>query len=343
MTFVNGGHGLFWGNKGRIDFLMRHLGTSFRLALNKGFGFERWNGEGRPGDFFQVARGGEFPWMTPQRAAATRAILRDMAATTLQDIASLLRVSLQDWLQQRQLHSEADDFLKVLAASQTCQAEPAMTPASDFIGYMGVAPALGMNLVKGSVSTPGRGGTLAIVQDIERVLRAHGGEVWRSTPVQQVLIDQARVRGVRVGAGPASRTLAAGRVICTLPPRQIFSVLPREAFPPDWVQTLRTRYWGAGLLTGWAVHRRNMLADVGIDPGSFAFMPAITRPDEGFVGAVDMVLCTISAWGDGDPGRSTNGRPEYIFSTALTDTEMRDPGRVDRVIHRGLPAHALPV
>ncbi len=59
MTFENGGHGLFWGNKGRIDHLMRHLDTSFWLPLNKGFGFVRWKGEGRPGDFFQVARGGE--------------------------------------------------------------------------------------------------------------------------------------------------------------------------------------------------------------------------------------------------------------------------------------------
>lgn len=338
MTFENGGHGLFWGNKGRIDHLMQHLGTRFRLPLNKGFGFVRWSGEGRPGEFFQVARGGEFPWMSAEGAAATREILREMASVTLEDIAANLRVSLQDWLGQRKLHPEAYDFLKVLAASQTCQAEPAMTPAGDFIGYMGVAPALGMNLVKGSVATPTRGGTMVIVQDFEKVVRAHGGEVLRSTAVREVLIEKGRVRGVRIGSGDedgdagSARTLLADRVICTLPPRQMFSVLPTEPFPSDWVETLRTKYWGAGLLTGWAVHTRNMLADVGIDPGSFVYMPAITRPEEGFIGAVDMVMCTPSAWGDGDPGRGTDGRHEYIFSTALTDTEMRDPARVARVI-----------
>lgn len=337
MTFENGGHGLFWGNEGRIDYLMRHLGTSFRLPLNKGFAFVRWNGEGRPGDFFQVMRGGEFPWMTPEGAAATRAILRDMATATFEDIAANLRISLQEWLDQRNLHPEAYAFLKVLAASQTCQAEPAMTPAGDFIGYMAVAPRIGMNLVKGSVATPGRGGTMAIVQDFEKVLEAHGGQVMRSTAVREVLIEKGRVRGVRIRSGEGddaeSRTLRADRVICTMPPRHLFNVLPTEPFPSDWVETLRTKYWGPGLLTGWAVHHRNMLADVGIEEGSFVYMPGITRPEEGFIGAVDMVMCTISAWGDGDPGRSTTGKHEYIFSTALTDTEMRNPERVNRVIH----------
>ncbi len=336
MTFENGGHGLFWGNEGRIDYLMRHLGTSFRLPLNKGLAFVRWNGEGRAGSFFQVERGGEFPWMTPEGAAATRTILRDMAMLTLDDVAANLRVSLQQWLEQRNLHPEAYDFLKVLAASQTCQAEPAMTPAGDFLGYMGVAPRLGMNLVKGSVAAPSRGGTMAIVQDFEKVLRAHGGEVLRATAVREVLIEAGRVRGVRVdeGDGPArvSRTLSAERVICTVPPRQLAGLLPRDPFPADWLETLRTQCWGAGLLTGWAVHSRNMLADVGIEPGSFIYMPAITRPEEGFIGAVDMVMCTISAWGDGDPGRSTTGKHEYIFSTALTEAEMRNPERVNRVI-----------
>jgi hypothetical protein len=335
MTFENGGHGLFWGNQGRIDHLMRHLGTSFRLPLNKGFAFVRWNGEGRPGDFFQVERGGEFPWMSPEGAAATRAILRDMAMATFEDIAAQMRVSLQTWLEQRNLHPEAYAFLKVLAASQTCQAEPAMTPAGDFIGYMAVAPQIGMNLVKGSVATPTHGGTMAIVQGFEQVVRAHGGEVQRSSAVRDVIIENGRVCGVHVDSaeGRAARTLRAERVICTVPPRQVFSVLPTEPFPSQWVHTLRTRYWGAGLLTGWAVHRRNMLADVGIEPGSFVYMPAITRPEEGFIGAVDMVMCTISAWGDGNAGRGADGKHEYIFSTALTETEMRNPERVQRVIH----------
>ena len=336
MTFENGGHGLFWGNESRIDYLMRHLGTSFPLPLNKGFAFVRWNGEGRAGDFFQVGRGGEFPWMSPEGAAATRAILRDMAMMSFEDIAACLRISLQQWLEQRNLHPEAYDFLKVLAASQTCQAEPSMTPAGDFIGYMAVAPRIGMNLVKGSVATPGRGGTMAIVQDFEKVLLAHGGEVMRSTAVREVLIEKARARGVRIRSADDEqaheRTLLADHVICTLPPKQLFGVLPAAPFPADWVETLRTRYWGAGLLTGWAVHRRNMLADVGIEEGSFVYMPAITRPEEGFIGAVDMVMCTISSWGGGDAKRGVPGRHEYIFSTALTDVEMRDPARVGRVI-----------
>ena len=42
-------------------------------------------------------------------------------------------------MQRPGLHPEAYEYLKVLAASQTAQAEPAMTPAGDFLGYMAVA------------------------------------------------------------------------------------------------------------------------------------------------------------------------------------------------------------
>jgi len=41
-TFEAGGHGLFWGNKGRVGFLMEHLGVHHNLPLNKGLGFVKW-------------------------------------------------------------------------------------------------------------------------------------------------------------------------------------------------------------------------------------------------------------------------------------------------------------
>jgi hypothetical protein len=45
-----------------------------------------------------------------------------------------------------------------------------------------------------------------------------------------------------------------------------------------------------------------------------------------------MVMCDFSAWGDRTAKRSPVAETEYLFSTALTDAEMRDPDRVNRVI-----------
>lgn len=333
-TFEAGGHGLFWGEKGRAGFLMRHLGVAHELPLNKGFAFVQWQGEGRPGKAYQVRKGEPYPWMSPEGFASTMTALRDMARTTFDDMARLMKTPLQTWLDQRALHPEAYQYIKVLAASQTAQAEPSMTPAGDFLGYMAIAGPIGMNLVKGSVATAASPGAIAIPQKFEQVLCAHGGDVRRNTPVRHVLVDDGRVTGVvvRDGADGTERTIRTRQLICTIPPKYIFQVLPRTAFPSAWVTLLEQRFWGAGLLTGWAGTRRSLWQDIGIEDSSFVYMPAITPPDEGFVGVVDMVMCEFTAWGNRDAKRAPDGKKEYYFSTALTDREMRDPARVGRIV-----------
>ena len=45
-----------------------------------------------------------------------------------------------------------------------------------------------------------------------------------------------------------------------------------------------------------------------------------------------MVMTEITAWDDGRAGRGPDGKHDFVFSTALTDREMRDPAKVNRVI-----------
>jgi prolycopene isomerase len=338
-TFEAGGHGLFWGNRSRADCLMKHLGVGWNLPLNKGLGFVQWHGEHEPSTAYQVQKGRPYPWMSEAGFAATMEQLRDMGATTFGDMAKLMRTSLGDWLAARKMHPEAYQYIKVLAASQTAQAEPAMTPVADFLGYMAIAGQIKMNLVSGSVATADAPGCIAIPQQFEKVVLEHGGEVLRNTPVREVLVENGRVTGVRIKTANApdneygdERIVRAKNVICTVPPKYMFRVLPREHFPADYVELLEKKYWGAGLLTGWVGTTRSMMPDIGLEEGSFIYMPGITAPDEGFIGVVDMVMCDFTAFGGGTAKRGPPGKREYLFSTALTDVEMRNPERVGRVV-----------
>ncbi|MFO1293803.1 MAG: FAD-dependent oxidoreductase [Rubrivivax sp.] len=335
-TIEAGGHGLFWGNKSRVACLMNHLGVHHNLPINKGLGFIKWEGEGKPSKVYQVHKGEPYQWMSEEGFAATMAQLREMGKTSFADMAREMRTSLQDWLERQHMHPEAYEYIKVLAASQTAQAEPAMTPAGDFLGYMAIAGQIKMNLVSGSVATAEEPGTIAIAQQFEKVVLAGGGQVRRDTPVKEVLIEDGRVRGVRIRGEDndydGTRAIYADSVICTIPPKYMFRVLPKRWFPSDWVETLEKRFWGAGLLTGWYGMKRPQFPDIGIEPGSFVYMPAITRPDEGFIGQVDMVMTNMQAWGGGDARRAPRDQHEYYFSTALTDEEMRNPDRVNRVV-----------
>lgn len=335
-TFEAGGHGLFWGNKSRVDCLMRHLGVHHNLPLNRGLAIVKWAGEGQPTQQFQVQKNRPYEWMTQEGFDSTMAQLREMSKASFTDMARLMRTPLQTWLEQRAMHPDAYAYIKVLAASQTAQAEPAMTPTGDFLGYMAIASQIRMNLVSGSVATADEPGCIAIPQQFEKVVLANGGVVMRNTRAKEVVIENGRAVGVRIKGDDndyeTDRLIRADKVICTIPPKYIFRVLPRSAFPADWVNLLEKKFWGAGLLTGWYGMKRAQFPDAGIEEGSFVYMPGITRPDEGFIGVVDMVMSDFTAWGDGNSIRGPVGKREYLFSTALTDEEMRNPDRVNRVV-----------
>lgn len=335
-TFEAGGHGLFWGNKSRVHHLLEHLGEYVNMPLNQGLGFVQWQGEGedgqgKPGTAYQVQPRAAYPWMSEEGFAMTMQQLKSMGTSTFEDMARLMKTPLKDWLDARGMHPEAYEYIKVLAASQTAQAEPAMTPTGDFLGYMAIARPIGMNLITGSVATADEPGTIAIPQAMEKVLLAHGGEVRRSTTVQQVIMEDKQVKGVRVKNDAGLEEINAPAVICTIPPKYVFKVLPKELFPADWVDLLETKFWGAGLLTGWCGTKRSLWQEIGIDERSFVYMPGVIK-GEGYIGAVDMVMCEFTAWGDHTAKRGPEGKYEFLFSTALTDKEMRDKDRVNRVV-----------
>ncbi len=321
-TLEAGGHGLFWGNKSRVRCVLDHLGEPVDMPVNKGLAFIDHKGGNT---MYQVAPGGKYPWMTDEGYATTLAALRDMATTTPAEMATLMETPLSDWLEERNLHPEAYDYIKVLAASQTAMADPAMTPTGDFLGYMMAARPIGMNLITGSVATVAEPGPIAIPKAMEKALLEAGGEVRRSTTVTDVLIEDGRVTGVEIRTADGVGTITAGTVICTIPPKYIFNVLPRSAFPEAWSELLTTKFWGAGLLSAYIALKRDVWADHGIDERSFIYMPDILS--EGYVGAVDMVMAVMSPWGQ----RAPAGRRDFVFSTALIDTEMRDPEKVRNV------------
>lgn len=338
-TFEAGGHGLFWGNNNRADHLLRHFGKHVVQPLNTGLGFIEWQGFNDDGSVkktinHQVNKAAPYPWMSPEGFAGTMEQLSAMSRIQMKDLGQLAKVDLETWMQEHGIQQEAYDYIKVLAASQTGIAEPKHTSAADFVGYMRVAREVGMNLVSGSVASADKPGTIAIPLALEDAIVNHGGEIHRGTRAAEVVIENGKAIGVKIKQDGGETVLLADHIICTVPPKYAFQVLPKLAFPSDWVNFLEKEHKGIGLLTGWVGTKRPILGDIGIDDRSFVYMPAITTEEEGFIGAVDMVMCQFDAWNNGDAARAPDGKSEYYFSTALTDDEMRDPEKVGLVVER---------
>ncbi|MBW1978890.1 MAG: NAD(P)/FAD-dependent oxidoreductase [Deltaproteobacteria bacterium] len=208
-TFENGGHGLFWGNKSRCHLLLEHLGEPVDMPVNKGLGFV----EAKTNKIYQVLPRQPYPWQSEEGYRATLSALRQMGSLSMEECAAAMDIDVQTWLEQRGLtdNEEAYDYIKVVMACQNAMAEPRMAPAGDFLGYMAMARDIGMNLHTGSVATVAEPGCMAIPLAIERALKKAGGEIRRSTPVEEVIVESGKVRGVIVrGAQGTYETLEQG-------------------------------------------------------------------------------------------------------------------------------------
>ena len=326
-TFENGGHGLFWGNKSRCRLLLEYLGDPVDMPVNKGLGFV----EPMRNKIYQVPPRQPYPWQSEEGYKATLSALRQMGSLSMEECAAAMEMDVQTWLEERGLtkNEEAYDYIKVVMACQNAMAEPKMAPAGDFLGYMAMARDIGMNLHGGSVATVAEPGCMAIPLAMEKALKRAGGEIWRSTPVEEVIIESGTVRGVMIRAKDGRyETLEAPVVICNIPPKHIFNVLHPRHFPAEWVEMLQTRFWSPGLLSALIGLKNNVWERYGVDERSFIWMPGIIK-HEGYIGAVDMVMWNMAACAE----RAPEGKRDFIFSTALTDKEMRNPQKVMRIIN----------
>lgn len=323
-TFENGGHGLFWGSKSRVHLLLEHLGEPEDMPVNRGLGYVD---AARDFDMYQV--GHPYPWQSEEGYKATMSALKQMGKLSMEECGAAMDIDVQTWLEQRGLtgNEEAYTYLKVVMACQNAMAEPKMAPAGDFLGYMAMARDIGMNLHSGSVATMHEPGCIAIPLAMERALSRAGGEVLRSTPVEEIIVEDGRARGVIIRNREGQfETLEAENVICNIQPKHIFQVLHPRHFPAEWVDLLQTKFWSAGLLTALIGIKDNVWEPFGIDERSFIWMPGIIK--EGYIGAVDMVMWSMCACAK----RGPEGKRDFLFSTALTDKEMRDTKKVMRVI-----------
>jgi phytoene dehydrogenase-like protein len=333
---MDSGHGLFWGNKSRARCLLDYLGVPVDIPVNTGFAIVDYF----KNKAYQVGKGERYPWMSEEGFTATMNQLRDMATTDLAALPKLMNVSLQDWLEERDMHPEAYDYIKNLAGSQTANNVPAITPAGDFLGYQAIARYIKMNLVTGSVGTISQPGITAIPLAMEECLNANGGEVRRSCPVEHTIIERERVKGVIVRTKRGFETIFADKIICNVPPKMIHSVIHPRHFDQEWVGTIQS-FWNPGLLSAMIGLKRNVWEEKGIEERSFIYMPGCIRKEEGFEGgAMDVVMWNmVSSAGDSiarpsvcdKPGRAPEGKRDFCFSMPLLGYEMRNPEKVKRL------------
>lgn len=337
-TTIDTGHGLFWGNKGKIRCLMDYLGKPVEMPCNVGFAFVDFK---KGNKAYQVGKGEPYAWMSPEGFKSTMKALRDMGTMTMDDIGQTRHMSFEDWIRARNVTKEAYDYIKVLAASQTGQADLRLTPAPDVLVHMAAAGPIKMNLVEGSCASVPNPGTISFALLMEQVIKENGGKVQRNSPVVDVIIENGAAKGVTYLTENGFKTVHADKIICNIPTKQMLNLIHPRYFPQEVVDRIQKEFWGAGMITGLGNMKSDVWAEKGIEERSFIYMPDVIGAEEGYSGCIDMVLWNLANVNQGynsnpsltsEKGSAPEGKHGWIFSTAMTHEEMRNPHKVSRVV-----------
>jgi len=324
-TFEAGVHATFWGYKGRVACVLDYLGKHVDLPGNEGFAII----DVKDNKWYRMEGHSRYAWMTDEAREETQRLLKEMSRLSLKEAEKYDLISFGQWLNERTRNQQVYEFLAALASIHMVMGEPDMMPAGDFLKFMAIARDAGMNLVTGSTGTAGPPGFIDVTVKLAEAVRENGGEIMLGTPVTEVSIANGKATGVTVQTKDGPQKIEAQSVVCTIPVKHIFGILPERNFPSDFVSKIKERFWGAGMLSGYIGLKRDILEDKDVNPKSWLLVPSIIKAEEGFIGDVDIITFMSSNF---NPLRAPEGKHLWEFSIALTDKEMHDNSKLKRVI-----------
>ncbi|MBM3148438.1 MAG: hypothetical protein FJZ88_00215, partial [Chloroflexi bacterium] len=108
-------------------------------------------------------------------------------------------------------------------------ADPFDMHVRDFLKYQAIAKDIQMTLVTGSVATIDAGiGILDIAVQLSKAIKSNGGDVWTDSGVEEVIIENKRVKAVKIKTEKGIETIDAPIVVCNIPPKHAFKVIPEK-------------------------------------------------------------------------------------------------------------------
>ncbi|MCF8026033.1 MAG: FAD-dependent oxidoreductase [Desulfobacteraceae bacterium] len=325
-SFEAGGHATFWGRHGRVGCLLDYLGISLDLPGNEGFTVIDPDQEG----VFPVERGGAYDWMSKESNRTAKALLREMLIADEATLDKWDRISFDQWLNERTQDRKVYEFLAAVASIHMVMGEPKMIPAGDFIRFMNTAGKIGMNLISGSTGIVPKPGFVKIAEKMAEKITSCGGEVITGAEVNEVVLENKKVTGIRAGTPEGEKTFSADMAVCTVPIKKIWQFLPKSVLPESLVKKVDQEFFSVGMLTGLLGVNYDVFGEAGMNPKSWLLVPAIIKAEEGYIGDVDIISIMPSNFA---PSLSPEGKYSLAYSIALTEGELRDKKKVDRVIN----------
>jgi phytoene dehydrogenase-like protein len=188
-------------------------------------------------------------------------IFKEIAETSMEDMDKVYDIPLKDWLSARTQDEGVHDFFRMIAivtfAGNTIEA---ISAGATLVLLKEIAENTKGFGNQGNYQLMAGGVHNTLIKGLFEFVKEKGIEIRFNSIVRHTIIEDGKVRGVRVDAEeplvpshfPRTETLRAPIVVCTLPMWDVFKVISQDDLPfwyVDWIK--RIQYKGG---TWWAIH-----------------------------------------------------------------------------------------
>ena len=162
--------------------------------------------------------------------AATEKILQAFRQDSSTAADSTSKVSFRDWLSQ---YTDDERVLKIFHAltSAISTVNDFEYPVSHWFKYVSSAGQGGM-----PYQGVAPGGNIELANSLAATVKARGGDVWTSCPVQQIVIQKGRVSGVVISKDGSEIEVETGVLISNMGPEKTVELADQSNFDADYLK-----------------------------------------------------------------------------------------------------------
>jgi protoporphyrinogen oxidase len=314
-AFELGEHGIAGSHLLRTGYVADAVGADIEILPNVG---AFWDHEG---ELFEIKKGEPLPWLSDQEYQDVRAISKLMMTLTDEEVNELDDVGFGTWINGVSDSDVAKAFHGSMATMNTGPANPENISTGENLRTNRQILRAGAHITWAGIGfpVPGYG---AIPEGLHKAFEEKGGTTRLNAPVEEILTENGKVIGVRVG----DEKIFADRVVSTLPVPLIPRILEEnDAMRVD-IDRYKTFKSGAALTIyiGCA-------EPVVEDEGAWYTSPRIAPASEGYSGDL------ISGWiasSNCVTERAPEGRQLFESWCGLTTEEAMQPDLVANAMKR---------
>ncbi|MFN8217078.1 MAG: FAD-dependent oxidoreductase [Solirubrobacterales bacterium] len=314
-AFELGEHGIAGSHLLRTPYVAGICGAEIEILPNVG---AFWDHEG---ELFPIVRGERFEWMSDEEFADVKTISRAMMQLSDEEVDALDDIGFRSWMSSVTDAPVATAFHGSMATMNTgpCNPEDISTGAHLRINRQIIRAGAHIAWAGIGFPVPGYG---AIPEGFHRAFEKLGGTTRLSSPVEEVLIEEGRAAGIRVGG----EEIRSQRVVCAMP----VPLLPKILAVNEAMRSDLDRY--RGFRSGAALtHYIGCAEPVVEDDGAWHTSPHIAPASDGYSG--DLVSGWIAS-SNCVAERAPDGKQLFESWCGMTTEEAGDPALVENARRR---------